>query len=217
MAIPADVRSALVNAYYPRALAVPDGARSRAQAAYGISSAIAAALVAAGVFGGLDQRPALVQALGVGALVGWLLAAGLYLVAVSRPFQSAAADQSSADAFASAALTAAKTERDKVDFWQKAAAFVSGLAAIVTVIALSSALVDTPTDARGATIVLSGKGMASMTAACGATRRALTGLVSPGDLEKEFVGMTLDAGECGAKKRFFAVPRSSVSAVAFSP
>lgn len=216
MAIPQDVRSALVNAYYPRALAVPDGARSRAQAAYGISSAIAAALVAAGVFGGLDRRPALVQALGVGALVGWLLAAGLYLVAVSRPFQSAAADQSSADAFATAALTAAKTERDKVDFWQKAAAIVSGVAAVVTVAALSSALVDTPTDARTATVVLSDKGIASLTKACATTRGALTGLVSPGDLEKEFVRVTLDAGECGAKKTVVEVPRSDVSAVAFS-
>jgi hypothetical protein len=71
VAIPTVVRDAVVNAYYPRALAVPDAARSRAQAAYTIASAIAAALVAAGVFGNLDQRPELVQGLGVAALVGW--------------------------------------------------------------------------------------------------------------------------------------------------
>ncbi len=215
MAIPTDVRNAVVGAYYPRALAVPDGARSRAQAAYGIASAIAAALVAAGVFGNLDQRPRLVQALGVAALVAWFVAAGLYLVAVSRPFEPAGATQTTVEAFVREALAAAKIERDKVDWWQKAAGIASGVAAAVTLAALAAALVDTPSDSRAATVALTPKALAAVAVACGRTPTSITGSVSPGDLQKEVVILTLDKDVCGKKTIVVAVPRAQVQAVAF--
>lgn len=217
MAIPTDVRTAVVGAYYPHALAVPDRARSRAQAAYGIASAIAAALVAAGVFGNLDQRSILVQVLGVAALVGWLLASGLYLIAVSRPFVPATANQASADAFVNAALAAAKAERDKIDHWQNAAGIVSGLAVVVTVATLIAALVETPaSDSKAATVALTDKGVAAVTAACRKRPTKISGSVSPSELDKEFVNMTLDAGICGRAKTVVALPRAQIRAVVFN-
>jgi MFS family permease len=216
LAIPADVRTAIVGAYYPRALAVPDVARSRAQAGYGIASAIAAALVAAGVFGDLASRTGLVQTLGISALVAWLVAAGLYLLAVSRPFVPTTAEQNSADDFIRAALNAASTERDKIDYWQKRAAAVSAAAAVITVAALIAALVDTPSDSKTATFTLTANGLAAVGAACGEKPTAMTGSVSPGDLEKEFVNLKLDAGLCGTEATVIAVPRGAVKAVAFN-
>lgn len=215
MAIPTDVRNAVVGAYYPRALAVPDGARSRAQAGYGIASAIAAALVAAGVFGNLDERPTLVQAVGVAALVAWLVAAGLYVVAVSRPFQPAGATQTTVEDFVFEALAAAKIERDRVDRWQKAAGIASAVATAVTLAALVTALVDTPSDTQAATVALTAKGKAGLAAACGRTLDSVIGTVSPSDLQKEFVTLTLDHDVCGKKAIMVAVPRVQVQAVAF--
>jgi hypothetical protein len=217
VAIPTDVRNAIVGAYYPRALAVPDAARSRAQAAYAIASAIAAALVAAGVFGNLDKRPANVQALALTALVLWLIAAGLYLVAVSSPFESASATQTGVDAFVREVLSAAKTERDRINTWQAMASAVSGVAAVVTVAALVTAITNTPSDSQAATVVLTSKTSTAVTTACGRSATKVTGTVSPGDLQKDFVSITLDKGLCSTKKKVMvSVPRGQVRAVAFN-
>jgi hypothetical protein len=216
VAIPTDVRDAVVRAYYPRALAVPDGARSRAQAAYGIAAAIAAALVTAGVFGDLDKRPGLVQAIGILALVAWLVAAGLYLAAVSLPFVPATATQRSTQAFVTAAVDAAQTERDRVDHWQKKAGVASGVAALLTVVAFVAALVDTPTDSKAATVTLGDKAKAAVAAACGNVPDLVTGSVSADGLEKEFVQIKVDKGVCGDKDVVVAVPRGQVQAVAFN-
>jgi MFS family permease len=217
VSIPTDVRNAVVGAYYPRALSVPDSARARAQAAYGIASAIAAALVAAGVFGNLSEAARLVQALGVAALVAWLVAAGLFLVAVSAPFEAASQTQSSVEAFVNAALEAAQTERTKIDGWQTKAGVASGLAAALTVAALVAALVDTPSSTRAGTIALTTKGQAAVAAACGKMSTKITGSVSPDDLEKNFVSLTLDKGVCGGKSLVVSVPRGQIQAVAFNP
>lgn len=216
MAIPTDVRNAVVGAYYPRALGIPDTARSRAQAAYGIASAIAAALVAAGVFGDLDQRSDLVQVLGIASLVGWLVAAGFFLVAVSGPFHEASATQNTVEAFVYAALEAATKERDSVDRWQRRARFAAGLAALLTVATLVAALIDTPSDAKTARITLSEQGTVALASACGRTLTNISGTLSPDNLEKEFVSITMDQ-LCDGSAVTIAVPRAQIQAVAFEP
>jgi MFS family permease len=216
VSIPTDVRNAVVAAYYPRALSVPDSARARAQAGYGIASAIAAALVAAGVFANLGEAAGLVQTLGVAALVAWLVAAGLFLVAVSSPFQAASRTQDSVDAFVNAALDAAQNERTKIDKWQKRAGLASGVAAILTVAALVAALVDTPSSRQAGTIDLTAKGLAAVEAVCGTKPTHITGSVSPDDLEKNFVSLTLDKGVCGSEVLVVSLPRGQIQAVAFN-
>ena len=214
MAIPTRVRDAVVDAYYPRALGVPDAARARAQAAYGIASAIAAALVAAGVFGHLGERHWIVQVLGIGALCCWLFAAGLFAVAVSAPFYEARPTQPSAEAFVYAALDAAAEERDAVDWWQGWARTIAALAAAVTVAALIAALIRQPDETKRATVVLKANASAAVRGACGTGTQTLAGQVDPSALEKEFVTVELDPGACGSAKSV-AVPRSQIRAVTF--
>jgi MFS family permease len=218
MTIPADVRKAVVDAYYPRALGVADVARSRAQAGYGIASAIAAALVAAGVFGHLSEEPGWIRILGLAALVAWLVAAGLYLVAVSRPFEPATADQQSAEEFVEAALGAAATERDRIDRWQKSASLLSGLAAALTVAALGSALAQMTSPPKSARIALTSKGLAAARLVCGKhdLPQVVEGSVRPADLQDEIVALELPAGACRSGQVSLELPRSAVRAVAVS-
>jgi hypothetical protein len=134
------VRDAVVAAYYPRALAAPDSARSRAQAGYTIASAIAAALVAAGVLGGIDRQPGIVRYFGLGTLILWMMAAWLYMSAVSVPVTVIEGLQLPEDRFIATALSNAKSERDEVDRRQSRARRVSFLAALFTVLTFLTAL-----------------------------------------------------------------------------
>lgn len=69
----------IVGAVYPAMLSEPTTVRARAQTAYTIASAIAAALVTAGVVAKIKEFPAVVQVFGVLAVATWLLAAGLFI------------------------------------------------------------------------------------------------------------------------------------------
>jgi len=217
VAIPTDVRDAVVGAYYPRALAIPDAARTRAQAGYAIASAIAAALVAAGVFGGLDERTGVVQALGLAALVAWLTAAGLYQVAVSAPFIEARPTQNTVQEFVFAALDAARAERERIDRWQERARVVGWIAAGLTVAALVSALLHTPSTMSSGTLTLTPVGAQVVGTVCGGRSAKIAGELDPDSLEKEFVTLTVDGTACGGRERVIAVPRSHVLAAAFEP
>lgn len=140
MPFPTGVRDAVVTAYYPRALGAPDTARSRAQAGYTVASAVAAALIAAGVLSGIDKRPVLVQGLGLTALVLWMITALLFMWAVSAPVRVVEGDQPTADAFVTTALSNAKLERDEVDKRQRAARIASVAAVLLTLAAFVTAL-----------------------------------------------------------------------------
>jgi hypothetical protein len=189
--IPADVITAVIGAYYPRALAATDAAHSRAQAAYSIASAIAAALVAAGVFGGLSQKLLVTQILGVAALVGWLIAAGLYLIAVSAPFQGTPAQQQTPEAFVKAVLVEASSERQEIDRWQSGARVAAAIAATLTVAAFAFAVFDAPGDNIEGIVTLTAEGRAVVATACTTEPKPIMGVISTDDLEKKFVTVTL--------------------------
>lgn len=213
--VPDAVRDAVVQAYYPRAVGIADAARARAQAAYAIASAIAAALVAAGVFGDIEDRAGVVQVLGFLALIGWIVAAGLFMVAVAAPFQAAdLPDQPSREQFINATLDAASAERKKIDGWQKHAWIGSGAAAVLTVFALVAAVVADPASAvRPATVHLTASGRAALMAACGDLSGGLTGDVDTADLEYELVAIQTTA--CGGVDAV-SVPRAHITAVTFT-
>jgi hypothetical protein len=138
--IPPAVRDAIVAAYYPRALSSPDAARSRAQAGYTIASAIAAALVAAGVLGDVESQGAVVQALGLSAIILWMTSAWLYMLAVAVPVRLVEGLRLTEDAFVDTTLSNAKAERDEVDLRQGRARLASFGAVLLTVVAFAAAL-----------------------------------------------------------------------------
>jgi hypothetical protein len=138
--IPPAVRDAIVTAYYPRALSSPDSARSRAQAGYTIASAIAAALVAAGVLGDIESQRTVVQALGLSAIILWMTTAWFYMLAVSVPVRVVEGLRLTEDAFVDTTLRNAKAERNEVDLRQRRARLASFGAVLLTVVAFATAL-----------------------------------------------------------------------------
>lgn len=70
---------AIISGHYGRALAEPVNARARAQWAYTVASATAAALVTAGILSDLPSYPWPVKVLGVLALSAWVVTAGLFM------------------------------------------------------------------------------------------------------------------------------------------
>src|SRR5437588_326206 len=78
------VVDATLNAYYPALIASADAARARAQVAYTIASATAAALVAAGVLTNIAAAPFWVRLLGTASLIAWITVAALFMFVVMR-------------------------------------------------------------------------------------------------------------------------------------
>ena len=216
--VPQDVRKAVVDAYYPKALAVADSARSRAQAGYGVASAIAAALVAAGVFGDLDERSTLVQVLGLVALGAWLVAASFFLYAVSAPLHEAIPPQEGVEKFANAVLHAATEEQKDVDSRARVGRFASVVAAVLTVLAFGFAVFsEVPSKASAGTVSLTAKGVEAVAEKCRTLTATFAGRVDKADLEKEFVNITVEGRACGEKDAVISVPRAQVRGVVFSP
>jgi Na+/melibiose symporter-like transporter len=216
MSTPKDVRDVVVSAYYARVMTSSDTARARAQAAYGIASAIAAAVVAAGLFGNLGERPAGVQVVAVAALIAWLIAAALFLHTVSSPFDIGLQPQIDEEAFISAALEAIRKERARIDAWQRRAQLASAVAALVTVIAFIAALrTDHAQTQATATVTVTAAGAATLKAACGRVPAVLIGKASETSLREQFIELTLEPGVCGPSSVDVAIRRSEVLALAF--
>lgn len=133
---PDAVVAAIAQAYYARATASPDTARSRAQAAFGIASAVAGGLVAAAVISKFPSAHDAVQILGVFAVAFWLTATSLYLLAVAVPVQlpESASEVVGGSEFAKTVIRRALAERETVDKRQKWANGLSAVAMSVTLV-----------------------------------------------------------------------------------
>lgn len=216
MSTAGDVRAVVIREHYARVMANADAARARAQAAYGIVSAIAIALMAAGLLGGLDTRPSSVQALTVTALMAWLVAATLFLHAVSSPFEIDPGPTSNDEALTKAVLDGVRAERVKIDSWQRKAQMAAAVAALLTVAAFLSALYSEDTSTReNALIAITSSGAASMQRTCGSVPSTFSGEVAKADLEEKFVEIALAPGVCGDTRVSVAIPRSAILALAF--
>jgi hypothetical protein len=191
-----------------------DAARQRAQAAYAIASAIAAGVVAAGLFGNIGEQPLQVQAAAILALIGWLVAAALFLHAVSSPFEIDVAPQSEEDAFVDTALCRVREERKTIDRWQRRAQIASAVAALITVMAFVVALrSDGALRSRAATLILTSAGASALHEACGDLPRAVRGDIIPSMFGADFVEVRVAADVCGPNNRSLAIRRDEVSAV----
>jgi hypothetical protein len=216
MSTAADVRAVVIREHYARVMANADAARTRAQAAYGIVSAIAIALMAAGLLGRLDTRPASVQALTVTALMAWLVAAALFLHAVSSPFEIDPGPTSNDEALTKTVLDSVRAERAKIDSWQRRAQMAAAVAALLTVDAFLSALYSEDTSTReNAVIAITSSGAADMRRTCGPVPSTFSGEVEKADLEEKFVEIALAPGVCGNTSVDVAIPRSAILALAF--
>lgn len=190
------VKTAIVDAYYPAALKKADDARGRAQNGYTIAGAVAAAIVAAGVFGDIGEEQDVVQGLGVAALVLWLAAAVLFMWAVaarvSLPTSQVADD---ADAFVTAVIDRAQSEQERIEDRINRALGATVLAIVVTLVALIMALTTSASAASvKGTLVLTPAGSTTVGRVCGGAPATVTVSTDPSGLSAAFVKVVITKG-----------------------
>lgn len=216
-AIAADVREAVVSAYFPRAVAAPDSARNRAQAGYAISSAIATSLVAAGAYVDIDDRKWWVLTLAVAALGCWIVTALLYLHAVTTAVKTPLGegpDSADATGWLLSVLTRSQEERDLVDRRQRRATIGTLIAVVATIPALGVALGGSVAlDKDHVELVLSDKGRETVAALCGKEVEHVEGMLESRTLRREFVVIELDPGLCAGVANV-RIPRPEVLGIA---
>jgi hypothetical protein len=205
----------VLKAYYPAALTAADSARRRAQAAYTIASAVAAAIVAAGVFGNVDEARTAVKVLGVCSLVTWLLAAAGYMWAVAGTVTGLeSGDQPDGSSFVRAALNNVRAERKSVAFWSLLAQITTLVAIALTGIAIGIAVFNPPDpEKRVATLILSGRGQVSVERLCGRAGRKVTGTLRTKSLSEIFVAIDVSPRRCPRSAGKVQIRRSDVIGV----
>jgi hypothetical protein len=207
------VADEVVKAYYPTVVASGDSARTRAQTAYTIASAVATAIVAAGIFGGIDDATCAVKLLGVAALAAWLAAAALFMFAVAgRIDPPVTGDQPDASAFVRAVVGNAKFERSKIGERSANALRMSLVAMAITLVAVIVAWME-PTSSRAVdgTVALSPAGVAHVALLCGARPpNPMAGSFDPSSLTDEIVAIDVDASWCGNAKRTLRIRKVAI-------
>lgn len=208
------------KAYYSRLVEAPDRARTRALNAFTIVSAVAAALVAAGLANGFGRRPSGVQALGYATVVLWLTAGAGYLTAVAlAPRRKKLPDTNDANESARRKIDAARAETRFVR-WTTFGAHLVSLLALTATVALLAFTLFGETVRKQATVTLDEEGAKEVARVCttgplasGKPQR-FRARVDPGALEAKFVELRLDAGACGRKTVRLRVRTELVAAVA---
>jgi len=191
----------VTDAYYRRAIDAPSAARNRAQAAYVIAGAVATAVVTAGAFVNLADRPTAVQITGLAAFVVWIVTAGLFMYAVAAPHVTLSGPKEvfGPTAFISAALKGAREERDAIDRRQLVARASAGLASALTVAAVvltvfvppNSSLVD-------GTVRLDSANRLALSALCGSRLSlTVTGSIDESSLGDGTIRFEPSPEECG--------------------
>jgi MFS family permease len=202
-AVAAPAGQLIASAYYQERLKSAEATRSRAQAAYTIASAVAAAIVAAGVFGDVTGEPLLVQIIGLATFALWLTVACLFMNAVAGSVPEVeTGEQPDLGAFARAALKNQRHERETVGKRIEAAYFATIAAMALTLLTVTLALfLSASPQLVSATLSLSPKGALAVTSSCKKDPNTVHGMLNPDKLKAAFVEIKLDP---------VAGPRSSV-------
>jgi hypothetical protein len=202
--VAAEVREAVVAAYYPAAVAAADAARDRAQRAYGISSAIAGSLVAFGAFSDFESRPLAVQILGIAATSAWLLAALLFMFTIGAARTTTATTYDTPDAFVRGALDRARTERDSVNRSQSYARMATVAAVVLTLLTLVVLVADPPSPASEVpgTASLTAAGLAEVRLSCSTASSSVAVALVPSALGSHYVAMRLRNRGCPSRRLY---------------
>jgi hypothetical protein len=214
--IPDNVIDALVSAYYPKIIGLPDDARTRAQAGFAIASGIATALFALSLFTDLQDFDWYVWALGVASLVAWVAAAGAYIRAVALPTnpESRLVTRDNFADLTQSILRNAVNERRAIDKRQLCAVRLAGVAAFLTFVAIGVALsAGKASDGISGRIVFSAAGLDVISASCQKLPPSIEGTVESTSMADDLALITLDPGSCQDDKTAMILPRSLISEI----
>jgi hypothetical protein len=215
---PADV-AALAQAYYAREVQKPDAARARAQAGFGVASAIGTVLSAIGFFADPKRLDPVTVVLGAIAVGGWFVAAGLYLWAISYPGSPTGQQEEieTVDQWKWEVLKTSTELRKQIDnrvYWAMIATWV---ALFMTLSALLATLIVGPRDSRE--VVAAAKvdpaSQEYVSSFCAqaimeddAGGSYIIGEVNPSDSQTTFVEIELPEGKCHGE--LLVLPKASV-------
>lgn len=209
------VVQAVINAFYPAVLGSADAARTRAQNGYTIASAVAAAIVAAGVFGDFASAVLAVKILGVVALVLWLAAAAAYIYAVSGRVPSAEGIAIGADQFTLDVVQKAREAREKVEGRSSVAQALTFAAVIATAGALgTAAFFPHKSTTVTAHVLLSRSGVADVSRLCSTRSDIIEAKVEPEAIGKPAVALTPVPTACGSHEPTLHLLGKDVLAIA---
>jgi hypothetical protein len=210
----------VVESYYTRGVEAADRERTRTQAGYTITSAIAAGLVAAGVFTDFETKPDVVKALGLAALFLWVGSAMLFAWAVAAPTadleKPPGGSYTSASDFMLAVSRQAEMNRNAIRKRARSAFASTILAIALTFIAFSIGVTDRESPAlEPARIALTKQGVRALTVVCGARPRILSGHIDRESLGSKVVSIKFDPGICGNSSTEVELPQRALRAVSF--
>lgn len=214
--LPREVANAIIEGYYSRGVAAADRARDRADKGYTIASALAAALVAAGVFAHLDEKPEVVQITGLVALGCWLLAALLFIYAVSLPVRDDEDDAEGWDSELAFANGVATQVSDEVSALRRrlllaVGATIAATAVTVSALALATTL-PAPSKAERERVALTPRGDRYANKLCSRPVGDVWAWLDPSKLTDAIVSLVLPAGECNAGKTTLRMQKADIAA-----
>lgn len=210
-----EVTKEVIDAYYPRVVALGDAARARAQSAYAIASAVTGVLVIAVITTKAELAGPVVQWAGLCALVLWLLAAATYIYAVATPVKKPDTTAvTTASDLADKVIENARNERKDVDDRQRIANVLALLAMLSTAFAFA-ALLFWPAEASQpqGTLRLTAAGLEAVQAVCPGATRSLPGQVVRSSISTDFFAVNVGSNICGGKSVQIQVPKAQVEAV----
>lgn len=206
------ITKAIVDAYYPDRVRIANTARSRAQAAQSVVTAVAGAVVAGFTLSTLASYGMVTRVISCVAVALWLAASVLYVIAIAVPAvpESQADEAPDARAMIRMILTRAKAEAKVVDRRQRTANIVAGTALGMTVLAFAIGVLG-PAPAHEGTVHLTPDGVRLLQVACTPTATTLRGRVDEASLSAQFVKVVVDPGTCEEhEERELLIPRAAV-------
>lgn len=210
-----DAVKTIAAAVYPAMLNEPVTVRTRAQAAYTIASAIAAALVTGGAVAHIQDFGFWIELLGALAVAAWLVTAGLF-INISRRVRKIPRAEGGAltiPQFVSQSLAVAVNEADDLEKQLTHAAYGTYVALALTGLALAGALVQAPEPDRPvSTIRLTPYGVEAVKAQCPNANAALTGTLHPETLDDAYAVIDIK-DTCGSGTVTMRIPPSYIAAI----
>ncbi|MEU9915283.1 hypothetical protein [Streptomyces sp. NPDC051001] len=217
-----DASIELIKDYYSRNLNSSETARTRAQTAFTIISALATLLVGGAAFAGVADQHECVKAAMITAAALWLLATFLYAQAATGTFGSTNTKKEGLKIIGPQAIPAAKsaialvrTERDLVRWKTKHANISAFLAAIASVSAIGMMWILPPATESQAVVKIDNSGASALAAICGLrTGTEFTATLDLANLAKKYITLTDVASQDCKKSSELTIPTKWVTIVA---
>ncbi|MGW3486289.1 hypothetical protein [Streptomyces sp. NPDC001054] len=208
----------VAETYYSQQVQAVSVARGRAQAAQSTVTLFAGGLMAALSVTTLAERTWWTQALAIGAVALWLVAAWLYLWAVASPIPEDPKDRASnRQELVNKVFDKVRAEAKKIDGRQRCANWTAAGAVVLSLSTFAVSIVTDPVQKVVSGTLVVDSGYRSALGALCSKKTADAGLVSgeivKDSLKAQFVEIRPDKGVCTTQGTTLQVPRGLVKAV----